>query len=62
MEPLADMISHINNTHHKYTREEIARLGPLFAKVCSVHGENHPELPQVRDQSSGSVAGADDFT
>src|SRR5271157_1438618 len=26
--PLADLISHIKNTHHKYTREEIARLGP----------------------------------
>lgn len=47
-EPLADLIAHINGTHHKYTREEIARLGPLFDKVCSVHGQNHPELQQVR--------------
>ena len=48
-EPLADLISYIKNTHHKYTREEIARLGPLFDKVCSVHGENHPELPRIRE-------------
>jgi regulator of cell morphogenesis and NO signaling len=41
---LAALIEHIKSTHHKYTREEIARLGPLFAKVCSVHGKNHPEL------------------
>src|SRR5436190_24359504 len=34
--PLADLIAYINNTHHKYTREEIARLGPLFDKVCRV--------------------------
>jgi regulator of cell morphogenesis and NO signaling len=47
-EPLADLIAHINNTHHKYTREEIARLRPLFDKVCNVHGDNHPELLQVR--------------
>jgi regulator of cell morphogenesis and NO signaling len=46
--PLADLISHIENTHHKYTREEIARLGPLFEKVCSVHGEHHPELFELR--------------
>lgn len=46
--PLADLIAHINSTHHKYTREEIARLGPLFEKVCSVHGKNHPELEQIR--------------
>ncbi len=46
---LADLISHIKNTHHKYTREEIARLGPLFDKVCSVHGNNHPELFELRE-------------
>jgi regulator of cell morphogenesis and NO signaling len=43
-EPLADLIAHIENTHHKYVREEIARLEPLFAKVCSVHGKNHSKL------------------
>ena len=47
-EPLGDLIAHINGTHHKYTREEIARLGPLFVKVCSVHGQNHSELPEIR--------------
>jgi regulator of cell morphogenesis and NO signaling len=48
-EPLADLVAHIKNTHHKYTRDEIARLGPLFDKVCSVHGKNHPELFDVRN-------------
>jgi len=47
-EPLAELVAHINTTHHKYTREEIARLCPLFDKVCSVHGKNHPELQQLR--------------
>ena len=47
-EPLADLVAHIKNTHHKYTREEMARLVPLLEKVCSVHGKNHPELQQVR--------------
>src|SRR5208283_851400 len=51
--PLADLISHIKHTHHKYTREEIARLGPLFDKVCSVHGERHPELLKLRDTFHG---------
>jgi len=50
---LADLIGHIENTHHKYTREEIARLGPLFDKVCSVHGKNHPELLQIRESFRG---------
>jgi len=47
-ESLADLVAHINSTHHKYTREEIARLGPLFDKVVSVHGQNHSELQHVR--------------
>jgi regulator of cell morphogenesis and NO signaling len=47
-EPLADLVAHINDTHHKYTREEIARLGPLFEKVVSVHGKNHPELQSIQ--------------
>lgn len=48
IEPLAELVAHIINTHHKYTREEILRLGPLLAKVCLVHGKNHPELNNVR--------------
>ena len=52
-EPLADLVAHINNAHHKYTREEIARLSPLFDKVCSVHGKNHPELLDVRASFRG---------
>jgi len=52
-EMLADLIAHIISTHHRYTREEMARLGPLFDKVCSVHGKNHPELLQVRVSFQG---------
>lgn len=47
-DPLSDLIAHIKNTHHKFTREEIARLAPLAEKVCSVHGRNHPELAVIR--------------
>jgi len=48
-EPLADLVAHIKSTHHKFVREETARLGPLFEKVCSVHGKNHPELLEMQD-------------
>jgi regulator of cell morphogenesis and NO signaling len=47
-EPLSELIAHIQSTHHRYTRAEIARLGPLFDKVCAAHGENHPELQGMR--------------
>ena len=53
MDSLAGLIAHIRNTHHQYTRAAIARLGPLFDKVCSVHGENHPELGRMRAAFGG---------
>jgi len=46
--PLSEVVDHILSTHHKYTREEIARLNPLLDKVCKVHGERHPELFHIR--------------
>ncbi len=47
-EPLSDLTAHIRRTHHAFTRAELARLQPLFDKVCSVHGKNHTELAQMR--------------
>jgi regulator of cell morphogenesis and NO signaling len=52
-EPLSDLASYITNTHHKYTREEIARLRPLLLKVCSVHGKNHSELFSIQTSFEG---------
>jgi len=52
-EPLAELIEHIRTTHHKYTREEIARLNPLLAKVAAKHGKNHPELVRIQAAFSG---------
>jgi regulator of cell morphogenesis and NO signaling len=46
-ESLSELIAHINATHHKFVRTEITRLGPLFEKVCGVHGKNHPELLHI---------------
>lgn len=47
-QPLLELVAHINATHHKYVRSEIARLGPLFEKVCGKHGPNHPELLHIQ--------------
>jgi regulator of cell morphogenesis and NO signaling len=52
-EPLSDLIDHIVETHHAYTREELDRLEPLLAKVCSVHGQRHPELLKIRQLFGG---------
>jgi len=52
-EPLVDLIDHIKKTHHQYVREELVRLEPLFQKVRSVHGKNHPELLDMHETFHG---------
>lgn len=44
-----ELITHIVDTHHAFTKSEIDRLGALIEKVCGVHGSNHTELLMVRD-------------
>jgi regulator of cell morphogenesis and NO signaling len=45
--PLADLIAHIEATHHAFTRAELQRVAPLMAKVLGVHGDRHPELARI---------------
>jgi len=45
---LAELIEHIVAKHHVFTKTELQRLRALVDKVHSVHGENHPELTQIR--------------
>jgi regulator of cell morphogenesis and NO signaling len=41
---LTNLIQHILDTHHVFTKSEIDRLEALTSKVISAHAENHPEL------------------
>jgi regulator of cell morphogenesis and NO signaling len=41
---LPDLIQHILETHHVFTKTEMDRLQALTDKVLNVHGGNHPEL------------------
>lgn len=50
---LSELIDHIVRTHHKFTREETARLQALLKKVCGVHGANHPELMDIQEVFHG---------
>jgi regulator of cell morphogenesis and NO signaling len=44
---LAELVQHILDTHHVYTREEMERINLLLAKVASKHAGAHPELFEV---------------
>ncbi|HEU4870416.1 MAG TPA: iron-sulfur cluster repair di-iron protein [Pyrinomonadaceae bacterium] len=46
---LPELIEHILNTHHVFTKSEMSRLEALAAKVMEAHGRNHPELTNVRE-------------
>ncbi len=45
---LTALFTYIVDNHHVFTRKELTRLEALINKVCSVHGQNHPELLKLR--------------
>jgi regulator of cell morphogenesis and NO signaling len=47
-ESLTSLSACIIDTHHFFTKQELARLEKLLDKVCSRHGENHIELFALR--------------
>ena len=47
--PLTDLISHILDTHHVFTKSEMERLQMLGDKVLAAHGGNHPELVHLNE-------------
>ncbi|MGZ4706043.1 MAG: hemerythrin domain-containing protein, partial [Acidimicrobiales bacterium] len=43
----AELVDHLEATHHAYLHEELPRLTALSEKVAQVHGGRHPELLEV---------------
>ena len=50
-----DLIDYIIKRHHRYVQNSIPFLRQNLAKICDVHGENHPELFEVRELFEGSA-------
>lgn len=46
---LGELVDHIEQKHHVFTKNELAQLPPLIEKVARVHGEQHPELLGLQD-------------
>ena len=54
---LTELIAHILDKHHVYTKEEMVRLESLSEKVISAHGGNHSELLAIRSLLQQLFAG-----
>jgi len=46
---LPELITHILETHHVFTKSEMHRLQALADKVLNAHGGNHPELIHLNE-------------
>ena len=47
--PLPELCDHIVSSHHEHLREELPRLDTLLKKVVRAHGDERPELAELRD-------------
>ena len=43
----AELVDHLEWTHHRYLHDELPRLAALAEKVAAAHGGRHPELLDV---------------
>jgi len=57
--PIDLLTDYIEKKHHRYVEDKTQEIKPYLDKICSVHGEHHPELFEIRDQfiaSAGELA------
>lgn len=50
---IAELVDHVESTHHVFTKEAMLRLDELFAKVLNAHGPRHPELRDLYEVYEG---------
>jgi regulator of cell morphogenesis and NO signaling len=43
----AELVDHIEDTHHRYLHAELPRLALLLDRVLAAHGSRHPDLVDV---------------
>jgi len=53
--PLDQLCNYIEETHHAYIREKAPFIQQKLDKLCNVHGDNHPELFEVKELFEGAV-------
>ena len=51
--PIDLLADYVEKKHHRYVEEKIIEIMPFLKKVTSVHGNKHPELPEVEQLFRG---------
>lgn len=51
--PTDFLIDYIEKMHHRYVREKAPVLIAFLTKLCKVHGQNHPELFEIKELFDG---------
>lgn len=44
----AELVDHLESTHHVYLKSELPRLSALMEKICQAHSSRHPELLRLQ--------------
>ena len=52
---LNELCDYIEKRHHTYVSENIPFLQAKLQKLCDVHGENHPELFEIKELFDGAA-------
>ena len=53
--PIDLLVDYIQKKHHRYVEEKTPILRQFLAKLCKVHGANHPELFKINDLFTASA-------
>lgn len=53
--PLDQLCNYIEETHHAYINDNALFIQQKLEKLCDVHGDNHPELFEVKELFDGAV-------
>ncbi len=49
------LTDYIYQNHHSYVEEKITEIKPYLNKICSVHGQEHPELFEIKELFEASA-------
>lgn len=53
--PLDMLADHIERKHHGYVKAQLPIIANYLEKICSVHGDKHPELKEIRSLFNASA-------